>query len=158
VGVVQLRIVKRVPMAEVRRRVAALEERYGVGIDEMPDPFTEGQAVKESMEDYIEWLGMEHALRAYREGEDFDYFTEDILDLAWSDASKLTPRRMDLLDKLSKYQANSINDLASRIGRNVKNVYNDLKALEGLGFVRLVREGRSLVPELLVHEVTILLW
>jgi len=65
---------------------------------------------------------------------------------------------MDLLDKLSKYQANSINDLASRIGRNVKNVYNDLKALEGLGFVRLVREGRSLIPELLVHEVTILLW
>jgi predicted transcriptional regulator len=158
VGAVQLRIVKRVPMAEVRRRVAALEKRYGVGIDEMPDPFTEDQAVKESMEDYIEWLGMEHALRAYREGEDFDYFTEDILDLAWSDASKLTPRRMDLLDKLSKYQANSINDLASRIGRNVKNVYNDLKALEGLGFVRLVREGRSLIPELLVHEVTILLW
>ena len=65
---------------------------------------------------------------------------------------------MDLLDKLSRYQANSINDLASKIGRDVKNVYNDLKVLEGLGFVRLVREGKNLIPELLVHEVTILLW
>jgi predicted transcriptional regulator len=39
----------------------------------------------------------------------------------------------------------------------VKNVYSDLKALEHLGFLRLVEEGRSLVPELLVQEVTILL-
>jgi predicted transcriptional regulator len=39
----------------------------------------------------------------------------------------------------------------------VKNVYNDLRILERLGFIRLVREGKSLVPELLVQEVTILL-
>lgn len=154
----QLRVVTRIPLGEVRSRVALLEEKYGVSLDEMPDPFSDGEVGREAMEDYIEWLGMEHALRAYGEGEDFDYFTEDVLDLGWDEASKLTPRRMELLDKLSRYHVNSINDLASKIGRDVKNVYNDLKTLESLGFVRLVREGRNSVPELLVHEVTILLW
>jgi predicted transcriptional regulator len=48
--------------------------------------------------------------------------------------------------------------LANKIGRNVKNVYMDLKKLESLGLIRLVKEGRSMIPELLVHEVTLLLW
>jgi predicted transcriptional regulator len=65
---------------------------------------------------------------------------------------------MELLDQLSRHRVDSINDLAVKIGRDVKNVYNDLKALEGLGFVRLEREGRRRVPELLVQEITILLW
>lgn len=154
----QLRIVKRIPLGEVRRRVAMLEEKYGGSLDEVPDPFAGGGMGKEAFEDYVEWLGMEHALRAYGEGEDFDYITEDVLELGREEVSKLTPRRMELLDRLSRHRVNSINDLASKIGRDVKNVYNDLKALEGLGFVRLVREGRNSVPELLVHEVTILLW
>ena len=65
---------------------------------------------------------------------------------------------MDLLDQLSRVRSESINDLAAKIGRNVKNVYMDLKKLESLGLIRLVKEGRSMIPELLVHEVTLLLW
>jgi predicted transcriptional regulator len=65
---------------------------------------------------------------------------------------------LDLLDQLSRVRSESINDLASKIGRNVKNVYMDLKKLESLGLIRLVKEGRSMIPELLVHEVTLLLW
>jgi len=48
----------------------------------------------------------------------------------------------------------SINSLAESVGRDVKNVYNDLKSLEELGFVLLKRVGRNLVPELLIEEIT----
>jgi predicted transcriptional regulator len=39
----------------------------------------------------------------------------------------------------------------------VKNIYNDLKILERLGFISLRREDRRLVPELIVYEINILL-
>jgi predicted transcriptional regulator len=154
----QLRIVRRIPFVEVSRMVSELEDKYGGNLEAIPDLFAEGRLGRGAFEDYVDWLGMTHALRAYREGEDFDYLTEEIQEFGWEEASKLTPRRMEMLDQMSRYRAESINDLASRLGRDVKNVYNDLKALEDLGFVRLVKEGRRSVPELLVHEVTIVLW
>lgn len=152
-----LRVVRRVSLDQVRRQVAELEEKYGGSLDGLPDRFGGGQAERERFEDYMEWSRMIHALRAYSEGEDFDYFTEEMVELSRSEVSMLTPRRMEMLDQLSRLQARSINDLAAKIGRDVKNVYNDLKVLERLGFVRLARQGRRIQPELLVQEVTLLL-
>ncbi|MFQ6053241.1 MAG: hypothetical protein ACE5OO_03295 [Candidatus Bathyarchaeia archaeon] len=151
------RIVRRIPLSEVSRRVEALEEKYGGSLEGLTDWFEGGRIDRERFEDYINWSSMIHALRAYGEGEDFDYYTEETVELTGSEVSKLTPRRMELLDQLSRLRADSINDLASKAGRDVKNVYYDLKVLEGLGFVRLVRRGRRVVPELLVQEVTLLL-
>ena len=152
-----LRVVRRVSLGEVRRRVADLERKYGVSLEGLPDWFAAAWGKRGRFEDYVEWPRMVHALRAYGEGEDFDYYTEETMELGWSEVSKLTPRRLELLDQLSRLRADSINDLAAKTGRDVKNIYNDLKVLEGLGFVRLVRQGRRTLPELLVQEVTLLL-
>lgn len=154
----QIRIVKRLPMDEVRKKAVDLEAKYEGNIDEIPDRFAEGSISGEAFEDYVEWMGIEHALRAYREGEDFDYFIEEIIELDVKDLSKLSPRRMELMDQLSRIRVESINDLANRIGRDVKNVYIDLKTLEKFGFVSLIKEGRSLIPDLLVKEITYLTW
>ena len=154
----QLRIVKRLPMDEVRKMASDLEAKYEGNIDEIPDSFAEGKIQREAFEDYVEWMGMEHALRAYREGEDFDYFIEEIIETDIKDLSKLSPRRMELMDQLSRLRVQSINELASSIGRDVKNVYMDLKILENFGFVHLVREGKNLIPDLLVKEITYLTW
>jgi predicted transcriptional regulator len=52
----------------------------------------------------------------------------------------------------------SINDLAQKLRRNVKNVYQDLQTLSKFGFVRLNRrKGRTIVPETLVKEITFLI-
>ena len=147
-----------IPLEEVIQRVSEIERRYTESMDDIPEKYNRGLVGRDVFEDYVEWMGMVHALRAWREGEDFDYLTEDVMELEWEEFSKLTPRRLDLLDQLSRVRSESINDLAAKIGRNVKNVYTDLKKLEGLGLIRLVKEGRSMVPELLVHEVTLLLW
>ena len=154
----QLKVTRTIPLEEVTQRVTEIERRYTEGMDDIPEKFNRGLVDRNAFEDYVEWMGMVQALGAWREGEDFEYLTEDIMELEWEEFSKLTPRRLDLLDQLSRVRSESINDLAAKIGRNVKNVYMDLKKLESLGLIRLVKEGRSMVPELLVHEVTLLLW
>lgn len=154
----RLRIQKRKTLFDVYERVRVLEEKYAGSIEDIPNNFAEGRMGPEEFEDYAEWLAMFHALRAYGEGEDFDYYAEEIIELDWKMTKQLSPRRLQLLNYLSESRADSINKLSKEIGRDVKNIYSDLRILEKLGFLRLVKEGRSLSPKLLVHEITILLW
>jgi len=154
----QLRVLRRIPLTEVTHRVEQYEKRFGATLDEVSNLFAESGLTHEDFDDYVQWMAMEHALGAYVEGEAFDYLTEDILDLERHDLSKLTPRRLELLDQMSRHNVDSINKLASSIRRDVKNVYNDLKALESLGLIALIREGHRMIPDLLVKEITFLTW
>jgi DNA-binding transcriptional ArsR family regulator len=154
----QLRIVRRIPLTEVTARVEQYEKQFGASLDDVSNQFAEKALDQEAFDDYVEWMAMEHALGAYVEGEAFDYLTEDILDLGLQDLSKLTPKRLELLDQMSSHNADSINELASSIGRDVKNVYYDLKILESLGLIELMRDGRRMIPYLLVKEITFLTW
>jgi predicted transcriptional regulator len=154
----QLRIVRRIPLTEVTARVEQYKKQFGASLDDVSNQFSEKALDQEAFDDYVEWMAMEHALGAYVEGEAFDYLTEDIRDLGPQDLSKLTPKRIELLDQMSRHNADSINKLASSIGRDVKNVYNDLKILESLGLIELVKNGRRMIPDLLVKEITFLTW
>jgi predicted transcriptional regulator len=151
------RVVKRVPLNEVRERVIRLEHKYGDRFQQLHEEFVAGRMPRDRFDDYVEWSSMIHAIRAAGEGEDFDYYAEEDLALTPEEFESLTPKRLQLLDYLADEHVSSINELANHIGRDVKNVYGDLQILEHLGFLRLVKEGRSLAPELLVQEVTILL-
>ncbi|MCX6648988.1 MAG: hypothetical protein NTV61_06320 [Candidatus Bathyarchaeota archaeon] len=150
-------MVRRIPLNEVRERVAAYVAKYGNQYQELSREFESGKMPRDRLDDYIEWSSMIHALRAAGEGEDFDYYAEEDLDLTPEEFESLTPKRLELLDYLADEHASSINELADKVNRDVKNVYGDLRILEHLGFIHLVKEGKSLVPELLVQEVTILL-
>ena len=150
------RVVKSIPMQQVQTRMAILQEKYG-SLSHLHEEFTKGRMPPGTFEEYIEWTNMDHALRAYQEGEDFEYLAEEDLTLDEEEYMQLTPRRLELLDFLGLEPVSSINDLAEKLGRNVKNVYNDLKILENLGFLSLRQEGRSLVPEQIVFEINILL-
>lgn len=157
-GEMQVRIIRRIPMTEVTERIAVLQKKYGGRLDDVSYHFAEADMEGEAFDEYVEWMGMEHALGAYGEGEEFDYIAEEEREIGEAELSKLTPKRLELLDHMSKHRTDSINELASMIGRDVKNVYLDLKALENLGFIDLIREGRRLVPDLLVREITFLTW
>jgi predicted transcriptional regulator len=150
------RVVKSIPLREVQTRTSIFNEKYG-SLSLLHEEFTKGRMPPGVFDEYIEWTNMDHALRAYQEGEDFEYLAEEALSLDSKQYEKLTPRRLEMLDYLGMGQYSSINELAKKIGRDVKNVYNDLKILKELGFVNLTREGRSLVPELMVYEINILL-
>ncbi len=150
------RVVKNIPMQQVQTRIAILREKYG-SLSHLHEEFAKGRMPPGTFEEYIEWTNMDHALRAYQEGEDFEYLAEEDLHLEEEEYMLLTPRRLELLDFLGAEPVSSINDLAEKLGRDVKNVYTDLKILEKLGFISLRREGRSLVPEQIVFEINILL-
>ena len=143
-------------LAEVQARIKAYREKHG-SLSLLHDEFVKGRMPPGLFQEYVDWTSMEHAIRAYQEGEDFEYLAEEELDLSDNDFRKLTPKRLGLLNQLTEGRVGSINELAGLTGRDVKNVYSDLKALEELGFVALNREGRSMVPELLVYEVTLIL-
>ena len=150
------RVVKNIPMQQVQTRIAILMEKYG-SLSHLHEEFTKGRMPPGTFEEYIEWTNMDHAIRAYQEGEDFEYLAEEDLRLKEEEYILLTPRRLELLDFLGAEPVSSINDLAEKLGRDVKNVYTDLKILEKLGFLALREEGRSLVPEQIVFEINILL-
>lgn len=152
----QWKVLKSVPLAEVQSHLREYEERHG-SLSRLNEMFTKGRMPPGMFDDYVEWTNMSHAVRAYLEGEDFEYLADVDLNLSPADYSRLTPKRLMLLDHLIEGHAASINELAAAVNRDVKNVYTDLRTLESLGLVRLVKMGRRLVPELLVYEITILL-
>ena len=65
----------------------------------------------------------------------------------------LTPRRIELLQKIRELKPSSIKELAEKIGRDFKNVYNDLKALHGAGFVEFEEDEKSRRPYLPYDEL-----
>jgi len=54
----------------------------------------------------------------------------------------LSPRRLELLRHVRRHGATSTRALAQALGRDYKNVHQDVAALEAVGL--LVREGRRL--------------
>ncbi len=148
------KVVKSIPLMQVQKRVEILTEKYG-SLSLIHEEFAKGRMPPGVFDEYIEWTSMDHALRAYQEGEDFEYLAEEEMILDSKQYEKLTPRRPELLDYLGKRLYRSINELADVVGRDVKNVYTDLKILEELGFIALTREGRRLIPELIVYEINI---
>jgi predicted transcriptional regulator len=98
------------------------------------------------------------ALRVTLRDGELDYTAEEIKDFEPEEVALLTPRRTELLYRLADLRVESINDLAKKVRRDVKNVYQDLEALRKFGFVRLSkRKGRALTPETLVKEITFLI-
>ena len=65
----------------------------------------------------------------------------------------LTPRRIELLQKIRELKPSSIKELAEKIGRDFKNVYNDLIVLHGAGFVEFEEDGKSRRPYLPYDEL-----
>lgn len=74
-------------------------------------------------------------------GEKFSETHVTFLDLGAMQAA-LSPRRLELLRRLRHHGASSIRALATALGRDYKNVHEDVSELEAAGL--LVREGRSL--------------
>ncbi|MCK4437628.1 hypothetical protein KAV47_01025 [Candidatus Bathyarchaeota archaeon] len=80
-------------------------------LSRLHEEFTKGRMPPGMFDDYVEWTSMSHAIRAYQEGEDFEYLADVDLNLSPEDYAKLTPKRLMLLDHLIESHASSINEL-----------------------------------------------
>ena len=91
---------------------------------------------KNEMEDLMVWKYLKSG--AVLE-EEIVLHNSDIFDT-------LTPKRMELVDYLTKNKVASIRKLSEAVHRNYKNTYDDLLALEKMGLVEFKRSGKSRIP------------
>jgi len=64
-------------------------------------------------------------------------------------AKIFSPKRLNLLMTLAKKEEYNITELAKKLERKFEVVYRDLKLFEHFGLVKLIRENKSIIPELI---------
>jgi len=155
---VLLRIIRNLTSEEVGEKIRTFEKEFGMGFETFDELFLKQRLDSRLARIYFEWAELVDSYKGYIEEGTLDYTIEEIRDLEPEEGALLTPKRIELLYQLASLRVESINDLAQKVKRNVKNVYEDLQVLSNLGFVILnKRKGRALVPETLVKEITFLI-
>jgi len=153
-----VRVVRQLTLDEVEMRIRNYEKEYDMTFDEFEELFFKKKLNRSLIGVYSEWASLVHAYRGYVEGGELDYAIEEMRDLRPKETLLITPKRLELLYSLVSLRPESINDLAQKTRRNVKNVYQDLKVLKTLGLVTFKKRGkRNIVPETLVEEITLLI-
>jgi len=57
-----------------------------------------------------------------------------------------TRKRLELVKSIMDEEPNSIRELAKRVDRNIKNVFEDLQLLNNLKIIEFINEGRCKKP------------
>jgi hypothetical protein len=153
-----IKIVRNLTLEEIDARIKKSEKEFGMSFEKFEEHFLEHKPDAKLATLYFEWAELVNSYKGYIEEGQLDYAVEEIRDFKPEQVALLTPKRIELLYQLAALRVDSINDLATKVRRNVKNVYLDLQILRKLGFVRINRrKGRILIPETLVKEVTFLI-
>jgi len=153
-----IRIIRNLTSEEIEEKIRKFEKESGMSFEKFEELFLGQKLDTKHARVYFEWAELVDCYKGYIEEGTLDYTVEEIKDFKPEKAALLTPKRIELLYKLAVLRVESINDLAKKVKRNVKNVYQDLQVLSSFGFVRLnKRRGRTIVPETLVKEITFLI-
>jgi rRNA maturation endonuclease Nob1 len=153
-----IRIIRNLTSEEIEEKIRKFEKEFGMSFEKFEELFPGQKLDAKHARVYFEWAELVDSYKGYIEEGTLDYAVEEIKDFKPEQAALLTPKRIELLYKLAALRVESINDLAQKVRRNVKNVYQDLQALSKFDFVRLnKRRGRNIVPETLVKEITFLI-
>jgi len=153
-----IKIIRNLTSEEIEGRIKKFEKEFDMSFEKFQELFLAQKLDAKHARVYFEWAELVDTHRGYIEEGTLDYTVEEIKDFKLEQAALLTPRRIELLYRLAVLRVESINDLAQKVRRNVKNVYQDLQVLSKFGFVRLSkRKRRTIVPETLVKEITFLI-
>jgi len=153
-----VRIVRRLTLEEISKRIEGFGKKWGMSFDEFEELFLNRRVDRDMVDVYYEWASLVHAYRGYMEEGELDYSVEELRDLTSEELAFLTPKRLELLFNLGGQRIESINNLARKTRRDVKNVYQDLKLLSKLGFVIFKKMSkRNIIPETLIEEITLLI-
>lgn len=144
-----IKIIRNLTLEEIDAKIKGFEKEFGVSFEKFKEHFLKHKPDAKLTTVYFEWAELVNSYKGYIEEGQLDYIVEEIKDLKPEQAALLTPKRMELLYQLATLRVDSINDLATKIRRNVKNVYQDLQVLRRFGFVRMnSAKGESLFRKL----------
>ena len=153
-----IRIIRDLTSDEIEEKIRKFEKEFDISFEKFEEQFLKQRLDGKLARIYFEWAELVDGYKGYVEEGTLDYSVEEIRDFKPEQAALLTPKRIELLYKLAALRVESINDLAKKVRRNVKNVYQDLKVLSKFGFIKMdKRKGRALIPETLVKEITFLI-
>lgn len=153
-----IRIVRNLTPEEVAERIKNFELEFGMSFEKFEELFLKGRINAKFTRTFFEWAELVDSYMGYLEEGTLDYTVEEVKDLKPEQVAALTPKRIELLYQLATSRAKSINDLAKKLRRDVKNVYNDLQVLRKMDFVKLNRKrGKAIIPETLVKEISFLI-
>jgi DNA-binding transcriptional ArsR family regulator len=153
-----LRIVRDLTSEEVMERIKRFEKELGMSFERFEELFLKKKLDAKLVRTYFEWVELVDSYKGYVEDGQLDYTVEETKHFEPEQVALLTPKRIQLLYQLAALRVESINDLAQKIRRNVKNVYGDLQVLSDFGFVTLNKRGkRAIVPETRAREITFLI-
>ncbi len=153
-----VKIMRSLTPEDVYRRIRMFEDEYGLTFEEFEDQLLKKRKSGDLLKAYLEWAGLIDAYKGYEEAGELDYIVEEVQEFGSNQLASLTPKRVELLNNLANTRVESINELARKVKRDVKNVYQDLLVLRDLGLLTLKRQGkRNVVPETLVEEITFLI-
>jgi len=153
-----LRIVRDLTPEEVMERIQKFEKELGMSFERFEELFLKKKLDAKLVRTYFEWAELVDSYKGYVEDGQLDYTVEEIKDFKPEQVALLSPKRIQLLYQLAALRVESINDLAQKISRNIKNVYQDLQVLSKFGFVKMdKRRRRAIIPETPVKEITFLL-
>ncbi len=153
-----IRVVRRLTIKEVLGQIKDFEMKHSMTFNEFEELFLEKRLNGQNVDVYFKWADLVHAYRGYVESGELDYVVEELRDLSQSEMALLTPKRLQLIYSLASLRVDSINELAQKTRRNVKNIYQDLQILRKLGFVVFKKIGkRNIIPETLVEEITLMI-
>ncbi len=65
----------------------------------------------------------------------------------------LTQKRLELLSIIKSTKPKSINDLANKVQRDFKNVYEDIKILDTLGLIKMKKTNSGIMPIVVYDEL-----
>jgi hypothetical protein len=151
---VRVRAARRLSPEEVIRKIGEYDRIFKAG---SPDGYLAG-ARKESMKErstLAEWRELTEAYQAYEEGGELDYVVEEDLKMDPQMIERVfTRKRLELIAAMGHTEFTSISHLASHVGRDIKNVYEDLRFLKKAGILRLTRTSRNVQPKLLIDAIS----
>lgn len=143
VDIMKVRITKQRKRTDIEDIIQEGKRKYG-SFDSLQHRVKISKcSVPEQMNDYIIWKYI-RAGAELRESVVFE--NADLFDV-------LSPKRAELLAYLVEHEVSSIRELANKLHRNYKNVYDDLKALSKYGLVELVEKGRAIKPRCPVSHI-----
>ena len=156
--VMLLRITRELTSEEVEERIKKFEREFNMNFEKFEELFQKQNLQAKFGRAYFEWADLVNSYKGYVEDGELDYNIEEVKDFKIEQTAMLTAKRLELLHSLATLRVESINDLAQKVKRDVKNVYQDLEVLREFGFVKLnKRKGRALIPETLVKEITFII-
>lgn len=140
-------------------RIMAFARKYPAGHRELQYKCSDGKAAPDELVDYLGWSTLLDAYGNYLENGELNYLEEEYQEGGRENfGDVLTVKRLELLSLINSSWAQSINELARKSGRNIKNVYEDLKVLEAQKLIRLIRGSNGKVtPQGFVEEIHLLM-